>query len=200
MALIACDECGKGISDRAPTCPHCGVPINTVAASPPRLPIRTAAPPVRSAQNKGIGFGRAVIGIIGLLVIGFFLSNLSNTPPAPKSAASSTTEVPAKTVMNGTAQEFFDAYERNEVETDLRLRGKIIQISGIVQSVDKDVFDSMLVRLQTKNQFMAATVKPIKQDVGKIAALRRGQAVSFRCQRIKRWVGSPWADDCVLLQ
>lgn len=26
MALIACPECGKQISDKAPTCPHCGAP------------------------------------------------------------------------------------------------------------------------------------------------------------------------------
>lgn len=28
MALIKCPECGREISDKALTCPHCGVPIN----------------------------------------------------------------------------------------------------------------------------------------------------------------------------
>lgn len=28
MALIYCRECGKQISDQAPTCPHCGCIIN----------------------------------------------------------------------------------------------------------------------------------------------------------------------------
>jgi hypothetical protein len=28
VALIACPECGKEISDKAPTCPNCGVPIS----------------------------------------------------------------------------------------------------------------------------------------------------------------------------
>lgn len=27
MALIACSECGSEVSDRAPTCPKCGVPL-----------------------------------------------------------------------------------------------------------------------------------------------------------------------------
>jgi predicted RNA-binding Zn-ribbon protein involved in translation (DUF1610 family) len=27
MALIACQECGKSISDRAATCPSCGIPL-----------------------------------------------------------------------------------------------------------------------------------------------------------------------------
>lgn len=36
MALIDCPECGGQVSDRAPTCPHCGVPIaNAASASAP---------------------------------------------------------------------------------------------------------------------------------------------------------------------
>lgn len=27
MTLIACPECGHEVSDKAPSCPHCGVPI-----------------------------------------------------------------------------------------------------------------------------------------------------------------------------
>ena len=30
MALIQCNECGQQISDKATTCPHCGVSINNV--------------------------------------------------------------------------------------------------------------------------------------------------------------------------
>jgi len=28
MAIISCPECTKGISDKAPSCPHCGTPIS----------------------------------------------------------------------------------------------------------------------------------------------------------------------------
>jgi hypothetical protein len=40
MALIACEECGKSISDRASRCPHCGVPqaISATAALSPIPP------------------------------------------------------------------------------------------------------------------------------------------------------------------
>lgn len=33
MALIDCPECGGQVSDRAPTCPHCGVPVANAAGS-----------------------------------------------------------------------------------------------------------------------------------------------------------------------
>ena len=35
MALIACEECGKSISDRAASCPHCELPL---LPTPPPLP------------------------------------------------------------------------------------------------------------------------------------------------------------------
>ena len=34
MALISCPECNKLVSDRAPTCPNCGCPINAAPAAP----------------------------------------------------------------------------------------------------------------------------------------------------------------------
>lgn len=30
MALINCFECNKQISDQAPACPHCGVPLKAL--------------------------------------------------------------------------------------------------------------------------------------------------------------------------
>lgn len=34
MALIKCPECGKQVSDKAPTCPGCGSPIDTAIRCP----------------------------------------------------------------------------------------------------------------------------------------------------------------------
>ncbi|MEJ0086860.1 MAG: zinc ribbon domain-containing protein [Pseudomonadota bacterium] len=36
MALIACSECGKEISEKAPTCPGCGAPAKPAAMAPAR--------------------------------------------------------------------------------------------------------------------------------------------------------------------
>ena len=34
MALIKCPECGKEISDKAASCPHCGNPMAPVSVLP----------------------------------------------------------------------------------------------------------------------------------------------------------------------
>jgi hypothetical protein len=124
---------------------------------------------------------------------------LSVPTPAPTKTDLATNK-PERAIVTATAQELFDAYEANEVATDIQLKGKIIEISGRVQSIDKNILDAMFVSLETRrNPFMPAKVRPNRQDESKIAALRRGQHVVFRCQRIQRWVGSPMGEDCVLI-
>ncbi|WP_462321298.1 zinc ribbon domain-containing protein [Halochromatium sp.] len=44
MALIDCPECGRQVSDRAPTCPQCGVPIAIPASAPGAAATAAAAP------------------------------------------------------------------------------------------------------------------------------------------------------------
>ena len=37
MALVKCPECSGNVSDKAPTCPHCGYPMNTATSTKPRV-------------------------------------------------------------------------------------------------------------------------------------------------------------------
>jgi hypothetical protein len=55
MALITCPDCGKSVSDAAPSCPHCGRPISAPAAAPSPLPV-TLAPAKTSKAAWGCLF------------------------------------------------------------------------------------------------------------------------------------------------
>jgi hypothetical protein len=62
MALIKCPECSKEVSDRAPTCPSCGVPIAGISAEPKF-----------DAYHQRVLIGSLILCIIGL-PIGFALN------------------------------------------------------------------------------------------------------------------------------
>lgn len=73
MALISCSECGKEISDKAASCPHCGNPINQPV---PKEEEYLCCPKCHSrelhAEQKGFSGGKAfagalLVGNIGLL-------------------------------------------------------------------------------------------------------------------------------------
>lgn len=59
MALLTCPDCGQGVSDQAPVCPHCGRPVelprNQVIVMPSGKSIRlraTASPKPRPMMQR----------------------------------------------------------------------------------------------------------------------------------------------------
>ena len=52
MALIPCPECGKEISDRAPTCIHCGYPLPPKEPEPNRFSVVLTSPPHYPENRK----------------------------------------------------------------------------------------------------------------------------------------------------
>lgn len=68
MALIACLECHKEISDKAAACPHCGAPVS--ANSP------------AAVKKKSSGLLKWVLGVpVGLFVVVIVFGSLkANTP------------------------------------------------------------------------------------------------------------------------
>ena len=120
-------------------------------------------------------------------------------------------EVPQKLpheVISFTANELFDAYDRNEVATDISLKGKIVEVSGRVQSVKKDEFESVYVDLVPSNQWSgvcfwchrSAAMHVYKSEEADVAALQKGQLVVFRCLKMRRLAGSPSGSDCLLMK
>lgn len=74
MALIACDECGKKVSDRSKACKYCGNPLDYEAPEPqPRRTHRPAQQVINITQtNKGClgGCRQWIWGIIILAILG----------------------------------------------------------------------------------------------------------------------------------
>ncbi len=85
MALIACPECGREVSDRAPSCPHCGVPLGAALPAAARPAFSSLGAPtivVRSGKSAGLaavlsflwcGLGQIYNGQIGKGILFGFL-------------------------------------------------------------------------------------------------------------------------------
>lgn len=102
-------------------------------------------------------------------------------------------------VVRVSAMNLFREYDRNEIATDLRLQGKIVEINGKVTGIKKDFLDEAYVELQTPNEFMSATVRPVTSDLDKVSRLHKGQFVTFRCERMERFMGGPSGKKCVVI-
>src|SRR5687767_12829676 len=82
MALIACGECGRGVSDKAVSCAQCGAPINRAEA----IPVK----PQKSKNN--VGCFTSLIVIFGTL----WLVNTCAPRGSTISSAPSPASAPAK--------------------------------------------------------------------------------------------------------
>lgn len=76
MALIACPECGKEISDKVKSCPHCGYPLDdsSQAESPQKVEVTSVnLGPQSTAKTKKVIFSMviAVIVIVGITIVAF---------------------------------------------------------------------------------------------------------------------------------
>lgn len=137
---------------------------------------------------------------IGFMILGYIASkNDKSSPEASSSTSTAQKEEPAPKieVFNTTARQLFKAYEENEVATDENMKGKLVAVKGIVQSIDKDFTDSIIISFQTDNQFMPARMEMEDTEKSKAIALKKGQQITVTCERMSRLVGAPSGRDCV---
>ncbi len=136
---------------------------------------------------------------IGLVIIGYFAGN---NDKGSNSSYSSDTEAaaPQKEIYNTTARQLFKEYEENEVATDEQLKGKLIAVRGIVQSIDKDFTNSIIIKFRTENEFMPARMEMQDSEKSTAAALKKGEQVTVICEKMSRIVGSPSGRNCVFAQ
>jgi len=97
-----------------------------------------------------------------------------------------------------TATKLFNDYHANEVSADDEYKGRRLLVTGIVNSIDKDLTGSIIVRLTTSNQFMSVDADMRDSQKSNAATLSRGQKVSVSCTGAGMVIGSPQLSDCAL--
>lgn len=129
------------------------------------------------------------------LIAALFLAACGGSSPDNKSAEQQPAQ---KEVYKTTAQQLYKDYEANEVAADEKMKGKLIEISGTVDSIDKDAFDNIVVHLKTGDAFSAAMVGMKDSEKQKAIALKKGAKITATCESSSRVMGSPALRDCIL--
>lgn len=129
--------------------------------------------------------------VIASIFLSSFLAACGDGGPATPSSPPT-----PKEVVKISANQLFNAYDDNEVATDEGFKGKLIQVSGMVQAIDKDAFDNIVINFKTSNQFMPAHMKMQDSEKSAAMALKKGVKASVQCEKMSRIVGSPYGSDC----
>lgn len=103
-------------------------------------------------------------------------------------------------VARVSAVDLFNAYDENEVATDEKLKGAIIEITGTVQSIDKDFMDDINISLRSSNEYMPVNLTMEKSEKETAINLRKGQKITARCKQISKTMGSPYGRKCIFMK
>lgn len=92
----------------------------------------------------------SIIVLIALVVIiGMMSGGDNNDQPANNTVETATLDEPLIVVS---AREIASDYDDNEVAADQKYKGKILEVSGIVASIDSSVGDQAIVQLAGKKE------------------------------------------------
>ena len=204
MALMNCAECDRMASDQAAACPHCGAPIAEQLLPANKEGKQTASRSVGFALGMGIFLvpvvfvwfllrqGHSVASrVVGFAWLAFFLVGVvsSDRTTAQAPATSTSQSQPAKAiepvapVLEVSAQQLAQAYERNTVAADQQFKGKRFSVTGIVESINTDLFGKPYVTLRGGvNQFMEPQFKLDSAHRNYAAGLQQGLRITLVCR------------------
>jgi hypothetical protein len=208
MPMITCPDCSKEMSDSAPACLSCGKPnANAPAEERPvgillgigilLIPLIFAWFTLRKGHTTKAKIISFVWLVLSLVIVGSqdgtsSRSNSSTSAPAPISA-------PAEIVMQVNIRDILSAYEGNEVGADNKYKGNIIQVTGIIGSVKKDIMDNLYVTLGTGAQFEIPVIQAFFDDSmnSQLGQLRKGSKLTVVC-KVDGLMMNVLAKDCVI--
>lgn len=202
MTMITCPDCGKEMSDAAPACPNCGKP--NAKAQPKRsvgflLGLGIFFVPLIFAWftlRKGHSVTAKIVSFVWLAVTLLFFSSINNadipktvaTPasvePAKPAVSASTSKAVTDSVLETPIKQLLADYRNNEVAADNKYKSKLVQTTGLVDDIKKDIMNNLYVTIGTGRDFEIPQVQAFFDDSmnNQLAALNKGQKITVVCR------------------
>ena len=191
--MVKCKVCGKEISKGA-KCPNCGKDSRCFVSRHKVLTV--------------IG-GLVIIGALGSITGGNSNNKISDSKQTSVSIENSDSKQTSVSNENSnkkqmepelsiSATELINAYKENEVKADKIYKGKIVEVNGIVDTVDSDMDDKAVVRLSDGDKFSIYTVSCRIDDENQDNAceLKKGENVKIIGKAYGEIIGQPVIKDC----
>ncbi len=149
-----------------------------------------ALPPMSSFIKRkahiSLSGGLRVASVIILLIIaGVTLSQGSDTSVAASgsgttAAAANQPAASAQAPMQVTADTLYSAYNQNQVAADAKYKGNLVEVTGVIGSIGKDILNNPYVTLNTGEYSLPSVQCMFSQaDESKLTSLSSGQRITL---------------------
>lgn len=175
-----CPKCKSEIDASATKCPKCTADLRNFFAKHPIWSV------------IGIFF---IVGIVVSGLNGDSSAMQGGTITAPPGVQQNNTPEPP--VLKVTADQIFSDYTANEVAADAKYKSKMIEVSGIVGTIGKDIVDSPYVTLKAGGEYSISSVQCMftKNDEAVLATVVKGKTISL-IGKVSGKLGNILLQDC----
>ncbi len=143
------------------------------------------------------------LSILCLMLIGATTPKKENSEHKKESSTTdSKQEIYSKQEISAievNARSLYRAYQANEVSADEKFKDKRIKISGIIDSINKDMFDEVWLELATGDLFSSIRAKLDEQYITRAAKLKRGQKIILQCVGDGMIIETPILRECSIM-
>lgn len=184
-----CPMCAEAVKVAAVKCKHCGYDFVSK--------VMPAAPASGAKKSASDGCAGVIIAGVIILSLGYCMVGGGDEKAGVADVAKRDDLRASATKVS--ARELFRAYQANEAGAQTQYGDRVLEVSGTVQSIDLDLVNDPVVRLETDNQYMSAMADLIDADKPRAASLTKGQTVTLLCEGVMEVVGSPSLRKCAIL-
>ena len=177
--MKSCPKCAEKIQASAKKCKHCGSDV----------------------RNWFVRH-KIITGFLILFIFGAFISAIddgtgnSSSRPTTSSSTSPTVEEKIESIKV-TARDLFAEYEANEIAADEKYKKKVLEVSGTIEDIGKDILDSMYVSLKTAAIFGSVQCMLEDSEQSKASTLQKGASIVVEGRNDGK-LGNVILRDCVI--
>jgi len=112
--------------------------------------------------------------------------------------ASVSTSAPAPVVIQVTAKELAQQYEDNEAAGDAKYKNKLLEVTGVITSITKDLFDDTQIHLKGIHSFFDVYATLESSEEAKAIELKKQQPITLHCIGDGEVIGVPLLKNCMI--
>lgn len=164
-------------------------------------------PPIsRGIQSKlNISLSRSVKVLI-VLVLFFIIGTTMAGPSSPKIETANNTSnasnqaTPVEEAIKVSAVSLSQQYDDNKVAADAKYEGKLVEVSGVIDNIGKDITDTPYVSLKgrTNSLFGVQCMFP-RADETQLADLSKGKSITLQGRVSGELIGNVVVRECKII-
>lgn len=134
---------------------------------------------LKEKMNLSLSKGLKIVLVLILLVI--VGTTMSDSDTATVASSKEEASTPAREAIKVTATKLADDYKANEVAADAKYKGNLVEVSGTIGTIGKDITDTPYVTL-TIGQYDILSVQCMfgRNDQTALASLAKGQSITLQ--------------------